>query len=1032
MRTSAKLIRLKMNIIRTVLAFAGMALIATTSHADGVKPPPSGELFDLASSPNLTALPSQAEVTTSVIEVAGAKKLKINIGALTGYPGINYPIPAGGWDLGGFTGVQIEIHNASTETINANLKVANEGDWKTSPWSLDMINVAPGETQTLKVRFGITFNQPGYILDPAHVTGLQLYVLPPKGPGTIIVGSPKVFKEQDADSELDVPVAYGPPALPKPEPEVPIFPPSKALDITGKHDLLDAANLSDEAATQLKGLCSLAEFRALPETDRHVYSFESWPETSDTMQVKGAAIFNLNLGPEGVTNQKIAFYPDAFFPAKDHTLTRDKDGTTGKYLLGGFGSLDWGAKDSHTFKFDKPLTAFGVVLRASADTELRRFFWNGAEVNGYPVSYTLSDGTVVQLGARDVQAAILKGKADQFLGVIDRTGRGIISVTYTLGGLAGNAGESLNLVNVVFATPPRPPVALIVRLQGSYDFAQPERIAETPSPALEGLASLNDFRFIVANHRYVYDFATWPQTKAEPTVGTATFSFDLKGKGKIGQKVTVTGKNQAGTANLIQATLPGDDSLPYHALGGLGNLGKNAWAEQTFKFEKPVLGFGVTYRSEGDVVLGRNGDAPGSPVSYTLTDGTVVNVGSPPAPPAALASKGKTFVGVMDKSDKGISSVTICLRGTDEGSHPLYIDDLAFAFGGPPPGDWKLTMADEFDGDKLNPDHWSTGYLFPDVINNEMQAFVPENVVVANGVATIKVEKRTATNTDRSGRHGATQQLASGAFTSYDKFTQTYGYFEARIKMPHARGAGIWPAFWMLPDRGRDYPDDRGSYRTKDYGMGSEIDIFEFMPSWKRLDGLFPIHMGTLWSYAPESPSDPAPHGYGDYALDNDGWGPGEYHFPNADTEFHTYGIYWSKTRLIFYVDSKPVFRARDPKNIPDVPEYFLFNVSISGNGWGKSPDKNNPTVKQIVHDLPNAFVIDYFRAYSGTLDEAVPAPPEDLPVIKKYPLPPAKVASPPAAPSPETTAATAPATAPATGQAPPAPINSTIVTPPQ
>jgi len=209
--------------------------------------------------------------------------------------------------------------------------------------------------------------------------------------------------------------------------------------------------------------------------------------------------------------------------------------------------------------------------------------------------------------------------------------------------------------------------------------------------------------------------------------------------------------------------------------------------------------------------------------------------------------------------------------------------------------------------------------------------------------------------------------------------------------------------------------------------MGSEIDIFEFMPQWKRLDGLFPIHMGTLWSYAAESPSDPAPHGYGDYALDNDGWGPGEYHFPNADTEFHTYGIYWSKTRLIFYVDSKPVFRARDPKNIPDVPEYFLFNVSISGNGWGKTPDKNNPTVKQIAHDMPNAFVIDYFRAYSGTLDEVVPAPPEDLPVIKKYPLPPAKVAA-----RAETAAATAPATAPTTGGAPPAPINSTIVTPPQ
>ena len=93
----------------------------------------------------------------------------------------------------------------------------------------------------------------------------------------------------------------------------------------------------------------------------------------------------------------------------------------------------------------------------------------------------------------------------------------------------------------------------------------------------------------------------------------------------------------------------------------------------------------------------------------------------------------------------------------------------------------------------------------PDIINNELQAYTPENIVVANGLCTIKVEHRDAVNTDRTGRKGRTQHFASGAFTSYDKFTQTYGYFEARIKMPKSPGAGVWPAFWMLPDRGKDF-----------------------------------------------------------------------------------------------------------------------------------------------------------------------------------------------------------------------------------
>ena len=65
---------------------------------------------------------------------------------------------------------------------------------------------------------------------------------------------------------------------------------------------------------------------------------------------------------------------------------------------------------------------------------------------------------------------------------------------------------------------------------------------------------------------------------------------------------------------------------------------------------------------------------------------------------------------------------------------------------------------------------WNTGYRFADVINNELQGYVPENVVVANGVCTIKVEKRECRNTDQYGHKSKTQAYASGAITTYDKF----------------------------------------------------------------------------------------------------------------------------------------------------------------------------------------------------------------------------------------------------------------------
>ena len=113
-------------------------------------------------------------------------------------------------------------------------------------------------------------------------------------------------------------------------------------------------------------------------------------------------------------------------------------------------------------------------------------------------------------------------------------------------------------------------------------------------------------------------------------------------------------------------------------------------------------------------------------------------------PAGAVAGNARTFVGVSDSSGKGITSATFRLQGTVADKQPLYIESLAFALAGLPPGEWKLTWSDEFDGKALDTTKWNTGYRFVDVINNELQGYVPENVVVANGICTIKVEKREA------------------------------------------------------------------------------------------------------------------------------------------------------------------------------------------------------------------------------------------------------------------------------------------------
>ena len=494
----------------------------------------------------------------------------------------------------------------------------------------------------------------------------------------------------------------------------------------------------------------------------------------------------------------------------------------------------------------------------------------------------------------------------------------------------------------------------------------------------------------------------------------------------MGQKIQLTATNAANNALPTQITLKNQAQQSYHVLGGLGDVGQKSWAKQTFKFSRPVWGFGVTYRSPENLILGTTGgNQKDFPISYSLSDGTIVNLGAAGAAGGIITGNTKTFVGVMDSTDKGITSITICVQGTAAGTQPLYIEDIAFALAGPPPGNWKLMLDDNFDGNTLNPKIWTPGYTYKDIINNELQGYVPENIVVANGICTIKIEQRDCLNTDRLGRNGPAQKFASGAFTSFDKFTQTYGYFEARIRMPKTRGAGVWPAFWVLPDRGRNFPDKvRTSYMTQENGRGMEIDIFEFMPFWKKADGLFPLHVGCIWNYGKVTPQAPAPHGYGNYAVDNDGWGPKELDFPELDSQFHTYGLYWSPQRLIWYVDSKPIFRVKDPKHVPNVPHYFLFNIALSGNGWGKTPGGKNPTLSQISEDMPNQMEIDYFRAYSGTLEEAIPTPPEDVPTAGVTTYTPPKTTAPAAPTTPTGGAATQPSLTPG------APANSQISTP--
>lgn len=281
-----------------------------------------------------------------------------------------------------------------------------------------------------------------------------------------------------------------------------------------------------------------------------------------------------------------------------------------------------------------------------------------------------------------------------------------------------------------------------------------------------------------------------------------------------------------------------------------------------------------------------------------------------------------------------------------------------------PPGNWTQTFNEDFTGTSLDTTKWSTGYMWSPVINSELQGMRPENVVVGNGILTINIEKRPCKNQSYGGYETGTCQYAAGCIQTFNKFTQTYGYFEARIKTSACKGA--WPAFWLLPDRGPAYGpthvDNVGTRSTlsgTNLARGNEIDVLESFGSWKLANNTARAHEGFIWDYSGGSLKDYYRiNGLGDYLY-----------FPNPDTAWHTYGVYWANGALTYYLDDQ-IVGYWTSTNVASCPEYLLLNCSIQTNDWQPGPDL---TLADIDAGLPSTVQVDWVRAYSGTATSPVP-----------------------------------------------------------
>lgn len=244
----------------------------------------------------------------------------------------------------------------------------------------------------------------------------------------------------------------------------------------------------------------------------------------------------------------------------------------------------------------------------------------------------------------------------------------------------------------------------------------------------------------------------------------------------------------------------------------------------------------------------------------------------------------------------------------------------------------ELIWQDEFDGSTLDATKWTPQIGDGCDINlcgwgnNELQYYTgrPENVKVESGNLIISSLKETF------GGKGYT----SARIRSIHKGDFTYGRIEARIKVP--KGAGSWPAFWMLST---DEP----------YGpwpQSGEIDIMENQ-------GKTPTYVAGTVHYG-----DPIP--YNKYVAK-------VYYLPSGQfyyNDFHVFSIDWDSTSIKWYMDGNlyHTFNKSQvaPYNWPfDKEFHIILNNAIGGNLGGTVDDTN----------LPQTMEVDYVRVYSNPLN---------------------------------------------------------------
>ncbi len=314
------------------------------------------------------------------------------------------------------------------------------------------------------------------------------------------------------------------------------------------------------------------------------------------------------------------------------------------------------------------------------------------------------------------------------------------------------------------------------------------------------------------------------------------------------------------------------------------------------------------------------------------------------------------------------------------------------------PAEWILTFSDEFTGTTLDTTKWATKMPYSlkwwssdgwsdrttdtgdaewyvddaHTINNDILSITAKHECVAFGRPEIDLAiynsanlcngTFTSTCNDNGPYSCSNFPYTSGMIASYPSFSQKYGYFETSMKLPV--GAGMWPAFWLMP-----MADPRPS--TTPWPWTSviwppEIDIMENIG--------IPTEVSFHSHFSAEYP---LPGSLSNTWFNGGFVGSTYIGGPDFSAGFHTFGLDWEPTGLTWYVDG--IARFTSTQNLPPgslIPGNMFVIANLSIGRPGSYPGAPNGLTV-----FPQNLDIDYIRVYQRTNVTPTPTP-TNVPVL--------------------------------------------------